>query len=54
MNEKPQRLDMGFGEALARLARVPKSAVTDETGKKAGKAKAKPAVVDKKRPIAGK
>ena len=29
MNEKPHKLDVGFGEALARLARVPKPAVVN-------------------------
>lgn len=45
MNEKPQKLDMGFGEALARLARVPKSAVAQDRrgNKKAGKSEDKPA-----------
>lgn len=27
MNEKPVKLDMGFGEALARLAKTPKKAI---------------------------
>jgi hypothetical protein len=27
VNEKPHKIDMGFGEALARLARVPRKAV---------------------------
>ena len=46
MNEKPQRLDMGFGEALARLARVPRAAVAPnrpKQGKKASEPKGKPA-----------
>ena len=30
MNEKPHRLDMSFGEALARLTHVPKSAVVKD------------------------
>lgn len=56
VNEKPPRaLEMTFHEALARLVRVPKPLVAQvDDNKKAGKAKTKPAVVDKKRQIAGK
>lgn len=42
MNEKPHKLDMGFGEALSRLARVPKSAVDGKTTPKAKSRKDKP------------
>lgn len=30
MNEKPFRLDMGFNEALSRLAKVPKNPIKDK------------------------
>jgi hypothetical protein len=50
VNEKPHKLDMGFGEALARLARVPKSAVDGKNTPKAKSRKeAAPAKLDKGR-----
>lgn len=43
MNEKPHKLDMGFGEALARIVRVPKAAVVTERTKKKHKSPPQPA-----------
>jgi hypothetical protein len=47
VNEKPLSLDMSFGEALARLAKVPKTALPEvkPAKKKAGQPKASPAKV---------
>ena len=45
MNEKPHRLDMGFGEALARLVRVPKAADIapgGQDGKRTGQSVTRP------------
>lgn len=39
MNEKPFKLDMPFSEALARLSRVPKTAIDARKPSKAQKTK---------------